>query len=259
MMKKWVCNVCGYIHEGEQPPDVCPVCGVGPEEFRLLEDKPEKPTSAKSAKRWKCTVCDYIHVGDAPPDVCPLCGVGKEYFVLLSDEIASLTRESLANSNAATIRSALDTISYGLYIVSSISDNKINGQCANTVAQLTIEPCRIAVCLNKRNLTHEYVMASGVLAISVLREDQIDMVRHFGFQSGRTKDKFTEIPYLTGRLGCPILQDCVAYIEAKVLPDKTVDVGTHTLFVADVVAGQVASKLAPLTYRFYQEQKNKAK
>ena len=62
-MKKWRCKVCGYIHEGETPPDVCPVCGVGPEEFELMEavTAPAKP------KRWKCTVCDYIHEGDEPP------------------------------------------------------------------------------------------------------------------------------------------------------------------------------------------------
>ena len=110
-MKKWRCKVCGYIHEGETPPDVCPVCGVGPEEFVPYTDE-AAPAGAKP-KRWKCTVCDYIHEGDEPPDVCPVCGVGREMFVLLEDVIQQLTAASVLNSTEELrarrlIKSAMD-------------------------------------------------------------------------------------------------------------------------------------------------------
>ena len=96
-MKKWECTVCGYIHEGEEPPDECPICGVGKEYFKEVggaseesEEKPQTPSEATeetpssaetgAARKWECTVCGYIHEGDEPPDVCPICGAGKEFF-----------------------------------------------------------------------------------------------------------------------------------------------------------------------------------
>lgn len=251
-MKKWVCKVCGYVHEGETPPDVCPLCGVGPEEFELVEAPGEK---SKPPKRWKCIICDYVHEGETPPDVCPLCGVGPDKFVLLTDEIMELTSEAIATTDGGTINSALDTVSYGLYIVTSIKDGKINGQTVNSVFQLTSTPPQIAVCINKRNLTHEYISASGVLAVSVLSQEQVDTVKKFGYQSGRNVDKFADVKYIPGLNGCPILVDCLSYLEAEVVPDKVVDVGTHTMFVAKVTSGRLVEKRKPLTYALYREKK----
>ncbi|MDF2572624.1 MAG: rutF [Sporomusa sp.] len=252
-MDKWRCNVCGHIHEGDKPPAECPICGVGPEDFVILKELAVEQQSA--AKRWKCTVCDYVHEGDSPPDHCPLCGVSAELFVLLLDEAVKLTSEAVTNAGPETANSALDKISYGLYIVTSIKDNSINGQCCNTVFQVTSNPLRVSICLNKNNLTHEYVLASGVFAVSMLGSDQIDAVRRFGYQSGRTIDKFEGIKYIAGKNRCPILTDCLAYIEAKVLPDKTVDIGTHTLFIADVTSGRMVANDEALTYSLYRRSK----
>lgn len=251
-MKKWVCNVCGYVHEGDNPPDACPVCGVGPEDFSL---QGEAVKEAPPPKRWKCTVCDYIHVGDEPPDVCPVCGVGKDKFILLIDEVAELTPEAILTAGEGTVNAALDAVSYGLYVVSSTKDGKINGQTANAVFQVTAKPPQIALCLNKLNLTTEFILASGKLAVSILAQDQRDMVRTFGYQSGRTADKFAAVKYVPGKNGCPILKNCLGYLEAEVLPDKTTDVGTHILFVAKVISGKLASKSDALTYAFYRKVK----
>ena len=254
-MKKWLCKVCGYIHEGAAPPDVCPTCSVGPEEFVPYEDDTSK---AGMSKRWKCTVCDYIHVGAAPPDVCPVCGVGPDKFVLLEDVIRQLSSDSVFTATDGTTRSALDKVSYGLYVVTSFKDGKINGQICNTVFQLTDPPLQIAICLNRNNLTHEYVQASGCFAVSVLGQDQFDMVRNFGFKSGRLMDKFATVSYVSGKNGCPILCDCVAYLEAAVIPGKVVDVGTHNLFVADVISGMLVGERPALTYEYYRTNKRKA-
>ncbi len=251
-MNKWRCNVCGYIHEGKEPPTECPVCGVGPEEFTayIEEDIPKQ-----SGKRWKCTVCDYIHIGDTPPEKCPLCGVGSELFILLLDEVMELTAEAVLDAGMDTANAAMDKITYGLYVVSSIYNNKANGQCCNTLFQLTSKPLRVAVCLNKNTLTHEYVMASGVFTVSMLANNQNEAVRHFGYQSGRITDKFAGVESIPGKNGCPILKKCLAYIEARVLPDKIVDVGTHTLFVADVTAGRMVANQEALTYSLYRSNK----
>ncbi|SDE18532.1 flavin reductase [Sporomusa acidovorans] len=251
-MTKWRCKVCGYIHEGKEPPNECPICGVGAEEFVAYA---ENVMEQKKAKRWKCTVCDYVHTGDTPPAKCPLCGVGAEQFVLLLDDNVALTDQAVLTAGLDTVNSALDKISYGLYVVTSVKDNNINGQCCNTVFQLTSKPLRISVCLNKRNLTHDYLMSSGIFAVSMLGTEQMEAVRQFGYQSGRNVDKFANVEYIPGQNGCPILKDCLAYVEAKVLPDKTVDVGSHTLFIADVTAGRMVANDEVLTYSLYRSKK----
>jgi flavin reductase (DIM6/NTAB) family NADH-FMN oxidoreductase RutF/rubredoxin len=257
-MKKWRCTVCGYEHEGDEPPLECPICGVGPNDFVLLQEESTlNSVKSESKKSWKCTVCDYIHEGDQPPDSCPLCGVGPELFVLLEQKTGELTAEKVANTDAGTIRAALETVSYGLYIVTAMKDNMINGQCANSVIQLTTSPPRVAICLNKNNLTHEFIEYSKTFAISVLGREHVSMVRNFGYRSGRNADKFTDIKYIPAQNGCPIMTDSIAYFEGRILPEKTTDVGTHTLFVADVTAGQLIANEEALTYAFFRNLKKK--
>ena len=80
---KWVCTVCKYLHEGDSPPDVCPVCGQAKEMFESVKEvsqaadaaveKPAAEAPKTSGRKWYCTVCRYIHEGDSPPDVCPVC------------------------------------------------------------------------------------------------------------------------------------------------------------------------------------------
>ena len=77
-VKVWKCDVCGYIHEGEFPPEQCPVCGVGPENFSLMEAVVSEPVPAVSA--WVCTICGNVHAGDAPPALCPLCAADASAF-----------------------------------------------------------------------------------------------------------------------------------------------------------------------------------
>ncbi|MHB8157272.1 MAG: flavin reductase, partial [Desulfocucumaceae bacterium] len=157
------------------------------------------------------------------------------------------------------IEPALFSISYGLYIVGSVKGGKANAQVCNTVFQLTSAPMRIALGINKNNLTNEYIKSSGVLSVCVLGKNGHDMVRNFGFRSGRDVDKFENIKFATGKFGAPIIDDCISYMECRVLPEMTVDVGTHTLFVAEVVDGAVLSTDEPMTYSYYRETRNKSK
>lgn len=79
----WICPMCGYIHEGEQPPDECPVCGA---EGALFE--PYQPPEAATPRRWRCPDCGYIHEGETPPEECPQCGAPGASFELLPEEEA---------------------------------------------------------------------------------------------------------------------------------------------------------------------------
>ncbi len=149
-------------------------------------------------------------------------------------------------------KKALHSLSYGLYVVSSTLGNQDNGQIANAVFQVTSEPPRIAVCINRENYTHEIISQAGVLAVSVLeQETPMELIARFGFKSGREIKKFDQLPFHRGVTGVPLLVDhSIAFIEAEV--HDRLEVGTHTLFCATVIDCDLVGKGEPLTYAYYQ-------
>ncbi|RDD53246.1 MAG: flavin reductase [Candidatus Korarchaeota archaeon NZ13-K] len=150
---------------------------------------------------------------------------------------------------------ALRKLSYGVYIVSSRIEGKMNGQVANTVFQVTSDPPKVAVCINKENFTHECITHSRSFSVSVLRrEAPMTLIGRFGFISGRNFDKFEGISYKIGKTGVPIvLEDSVAYLEAVVT--ASLDVGTHTLFVGELVDAELLSDEEVMTYNYYHRVK----
>ncbi len=150
---------------------------------------------------------------------------------------------------------ALHKISYGVYVITSRKGDRLNGQIANTVFQITSEPPTIAVSINKKNLTWEYIKASRVFAVSMLCEDTpLSFIGHFGFKSGRDVDKLQGINYIIGETQAPVVMDnAIAYLEAKVVNE--IDVGTHTIFIGEVVAGDVLMEKACMTYEYYHQVK----
>ena len=154
---------------------------------------------------------------------------------------------------------SLWSISYGIYVVTSAYDGKANGQVANTVTQVAAEPPRVLVAINKENHTHGLIEKSGVFAVSVLLEDvPMQFIGRFGFKTGREFDKLSGVEYEEGSTGCPcVTENAISLFEAKVF--ATVDAGTHTVFVGDVVSGKVLKADGkPLTYAQYHENKGKA-
>ena len=130
---------------------------------------------------------------------------------------------------------ALYNISYGLYLITSKKGEQINGQTANSLIQVTAEPPAIAIGLNKKNLTNEFIKESKVFAVSILSQDTpINLIGQFGFKSGRDTNKFDHVNYKLGKTKAPIVLDnTLAYLEVKVTQEM--DVGTHTIFVGEVV------------------------
>ncbi len=150
---------------------------------------------------------------------------------------------------------ALHKIGYGMYIITSRKGDKYNGQIANTVFQITSEPPTIAVSINKSNLTHQFIKESGVFVASVLCQDTpLAFIGHFGFKSGRDMDKLKGINYRIGETEVPIVTDnVVAYIEAKVTKD--IDVGTHTIFIGEVLDADIIKEDVCMTYDYYHQVK----
>jgi ferric-chelate reductase [NAD(P)H] len=150
-------------------------------------------------------------------------------------------------------RKAFENLSYGLYIVTSRNENRLNGQIVNTVIQVTSEPPRVAVIINKKNLTHEFVSQSKLFGVSILEEAApLTFFGPFGFRSGRDNDKLSKVQFREGTTGCPLVtQYTLSVLEAKVI--EQIDVGTHTVFIGDVVSSEVLKEGAPLTYQYYRE------
>jgi flavin reductase (DIM6/NTAB) family NADH-FMN oxidoreductase RutF/rubredoxin len=148
---------------------------------------------------------------------------------------------------------ALYKLSYGLYVITAAKGGKINGQIANTVFQITSEPPTIAIGINKKNLTGEYIRDSSVFTISVISQDApLSFIGNFGFKSGRDTAKFSGINYRSGQNGVPIVLDnTTAYLEARVI--NTVDIGTHTIFIGEITEGEVLNEKPVMTYAYYHQ------
>jgi len=142
-----------------------------------------------------------------------------------------------------------------MYVIGSRKGDRLNGQIANTVFQITSEPPTIAVSINKNNLTHGFIRESKMLAVSMLSQNTpLSFIGHFGFKSGRDIDKLEGINYKIGETPAPVvIENAVAYLEAKVIQE--VDVGTHTIFIGEVVGADVITEDVCMTYNYYHQVK----
>ena len=147
-------------------------------------------------------------------------------------------------------------LSYGLYVVCSSCDGKESACIANTFVQVTSEPARVCITLNKNNYTTSLIENSCVYNVGVLLDDiDMDVIRRFGFQSGKDVNKFDGIDY---EVDCQnikqITEGIAASFSVKVI--SMTDVGTHIMFVGDVIDCKVINEGEVLTYANYHNKKN---
>ena len=149
---------------------------------------------------------------------------------------------------------ALFKISYGLFILTAEENGFDNGCVINTLTQQTGNPCTVSVTVNKSNKTCEMIKSTGKFNVSVISENApFELFRHFGFQSGRDTDKFSDYPnseraengiyYIPGYTN--------AYFCCKV--KSVTDLGTHLLFIAEVEDAEILSDFESMTYDFYHK------
>ncbi len=150
-------------------------------------------------------------------------------------------------------KKAMHKLTYGLFILTAKEGEKDNGCIVNTVTQVTTEPNRITVAVNKKNYTHDMIQQTGAFNVSILTEDSgFDTYKHWGFQSGAEVNKLKEISFERAENGIVYITDaCNAYISAKVV--SATDLGTHTLFLADVTDARTLSDGESVTYSYYQK------
>ena len=143
--------------------------------------------------------------------------------------------------------------SYGLCVVTAHEGDKDNGCITNTVVQQTTTPNRISVTINKNNLTHDMILRTGVFNVSVLSESSsFDTFKHWGFQSGKDVDKTVGITFYRLENGVIYIVEGVnAVLSAKV--EQAIDLGTHTLFIAEVTDAFSTDETPSATYAYYHK------
>jgi len=159
-------------------------------------------------------------------------------------------REETANKNDM---SALFNIGYGLYVVTSNDGNKDNGLIVNTVSQVTNTPNRIAVTINKQNYSHHVIKQTGKMNVNCLDVSApFSVFENFGFQSGRTADKFVGIEELRSDNGLRFLPRHInSFMSLKV--ESYVDLDTHGMFICSVTEARVMGEKETMTYNYYQQ------
>lgn len=152
----------------------------------------------------------------------------------------------------------LHNIGYGMYVVSSCQGDSLNAQIANAVFQVTSQPARVVVSINKRNLTYEFIKKSLRFSVSILEEGTpLDFIVALGFKSGRSEDKFKDVRFKKLSSGCPVILDnAICYFEAKVVDQF--DCGTHTLFLGQMTESETLMTGRPMTYDYYHNVKRGA-
>ena len=219
----------------------------------LIENGSWAPLAAKIMKEM-LSKCKKINWLDTTVKI--LSAVNQEnrdQLEKMTDELCKeyiAQSDELANKNDMT---ALFRIGYGLYVVTSNDGKKDNGLIVNTVTQLTDTPNRIAVNINKANYSHHVIKQTGVLNVNCLSVDApFSVFQQFGFQSGRSVDKFAGQKVYRSDNGLVFLDKYInAFMSLKV--EQYVDLGTHGMFICSVTEARVMNDLDTMTYTYYQK------
>ena len=148
---------------------------------------------------------------------------------------------------------ALYKLTYGLFLLTANQNGKDNGCIINTAIQVANNPTRVSIAVQKNNFTHDMILKTGEFNVSILSEKaKFDTFKHFGFQTGREVDKFEDYPMTLAENGIPYITDGAnGFISGKVI--QSIDLGSHSLFIADVTDGRVISDTPSATYDYYHK------
>lgn len=149
---------------------------------------------------------------------------------------------------------ALEKLSYGLFVLTANENGKDNGCIINTAIQSASSPKMLTFSVSNANYTRDMIARTGKFSLSVISENaDFDLFRHFGFSSGKDVDKFenfTDCRHDENGL-LYITRGTCAYLSANVT--QTLDLGSHTIFVGELLSSAVLSDVPPATYAYYHE------
>ena len=142
-------------------------------------------------------------------------------------------------------------LSYGVYLTTTMDEERPVGCVTNSVMQITSNPMTLAVSVNHDNYTNACMKKSGVFAVSILAQDSdASLIGTFGFQSSKTVDKFKEVPYEIVQ-GAPIVTNTKGAIVCRII--DTMETSTHTVFLGEVIEAKALNAGIPMTYAYYHQ------
>ena len=218
----------------------------------LIENGSWAPLAAK-VMREMMAKCKKINWLDTTVKILSAINQdNQDQLEAMADELCKeyiAQNDTLANKNDLT---ALFRIGYGLYVVTSNDGKKDNGLIVNTVIQLTDTPNRVAVNINKANYSHHVIKQTGMLNVNCMStEAPFSVFQQFGFQTGRSVDKFAGQTVHRSDNGLVFLDKYInAFMSLKV--EDYVDLGTHGMFICSVTEARVMSNQDTMTYTYYQ-------
>ena len=219
----------------------------------LIENGSWAPLAAKIMRELLAKSKNITFTDTTVKILSALNDESREQLTALSDELCKeyiAQHDSTANKNDLT---ALFKIGYGLYVVTSNDGKKDNGLIVNTVMQITNAPNRIAVAINKENYSHHVIKQTGKLNLNCLSESApFSLFERFGFQSGRTVDKFEGMEKLRSNNGLVFLSRHInSFMSLNV--EQYVDLDTHGVFICSITESRVISDKPTMTYSYYHE------
>lgn len=219
----------------------------------FMENGSWAPLAAKVMKEMLSKSKDLIFTDTTVSLLSALSDESREQIEKLSDELCFdylAQQEETANKSDLA---ALFKIGYGLYVVTSHDGNRDNGCIVNAVTQLTDNPNRIAVGINKKNYSHDVIKKTGIMNVNCLSVDApFSVFENFGFQTGAEVDKFAKMPPLRSDNGLAFLHRYInAFFSLKV--EQYIDLGSHGIFICSVTESRVLSDLDTMTYTYYQK------
>lgn len=146
----------------------------------------------------------------------------------------------------SSIADALSNLTHGVYVLATRRGQETSTMTAAWVSQASERPPCIAVAIRDDRYTHDLILESATFALSILREDQVDVATHFSDISTEYEDKLRGVPYGLTPGGSPHLLDCIAYVDCRVL--DTVRAGDHTLVVGEITSSELLGEGHPLLY-----------
>ena len=218
----------------------------------LMENGSWAPMAAKTMKKM-LEGCKNLTFTDTTVKIASaLNDISKQQVEDLAEELCKdylAQHDETANKNDLT---ALFNIGYGLYVVTCNDGKKDNGLIVNTVTQVTNSPNRVAVTINKENYSHHVIKQTGKMNVNCLSvEAPFSVFENFGFQSGRTADKFADWETLYSDNGLVFLPKYInSFLSLKV--EDYVDLDTHGMFICSVTEARVISDKETMTYTYYQ-------
>jgi len=265
MKKKWKCTICGYIHEGETPPDKCSVCGADKSKFiEIKEETPQQQEKKdKMEIKWKCSICGYIYEGESPPDKCPVCGASKDKFIKLEDNKDKKDDDSVESNeqkSTVTFEEKKAIASYKFETKNQLFDfiikqiqvhhlHPISVHFPNGIIPVCIAFIVLSITFGSKSLSDAYLYNLIFVFLSM------PVVLFSGYVEWKNKFKGIITNTFITKIVCGLIVFCTSFISIiwKIFnPDifTNIDFGSYILILINIlmliaagIAGHIGGKL----------------